>query len=406
MPTLLQINVTANAGSTGRIAEEIGLKAIASGWDSYIAYGRNERPSVSKLIRVGNDMDVKLHGIQTRLFDRHGLGSKKATIEFIKKTETIKPDIIHLHNIHGYYINYPVLFSFLQKIKTPIVWTLHDCWSITGHCSHFTYIKCEKWKTQCHSCPQKSSYPASYLLDRSKKNYILKKKLFNSVSNLTLIPVSNWLSDILKESFLQNYPIKVINNGIDTKVFKPYKNSDFRDKYNLKNKFIIMGVATAWSEGKGISDYIALSKVISYDCKIVLVGLKQNQMNDVPDNIIKLPLTTNQKQLAELYSMADVVISLSRGESFGLTIVEGFACGTPGIVYNNTAQPELITLDTGYVVENDNIDDVANAINKIKNNGKKFYSNACRNRAIQYYNKDDRFEDYISLYNEILYKTK
>jgi glycosyltransferase involved in cell wall biosynthesis len=174
----------------------------------------------------------------------------------------------------------------------------------------------------------------------------------------------------------------------------------------LKNKFIIMGVATAWSEGKGISDYIALSKVISYDCKIVLVGLKQNQMNDVPDNIIKLPLTTNQKQLAELYSMADVVISLSRGESFGLTIVEGFACGTPGIVYNNTAQPELITLDTGYVVENDNIDDVANAINKIKNNGKKFYSNACRNRAIQYYNKDDRFEDYISLYNEILYKTK
>ena len=138
------------------------------------------------------------------------------------------------------------------------------------------------------------------------------------------------MSDILKESFLQNYPIKVINNGIDTKVFKPYKNSDFRDKYNLKNKFIIMGVATAWSEGKGISDYIALSKVISYDCKIVLVGLKQNQMNDVPDNIIKLPLTTNQKQLAELYSMADVVISLSRGESFGLTIAEGFACGTIG----------------------------------------------------------------------------
>lgn len=175
MPTLLQINVTANAGSTGRIAEEIGLKAIASGWDSYIAYGRNERPSVSKLIRVGNDMDVKLHGIQTRLFDRHGLGSKKATIEFIKKTETIKPDIIHLHNIHGYYINYPVLFSFLQKIKIPIVWTLHDCWSITGHCSHFTYIKCEKWKTQCHSCPQKSSYPASYFLDRSKKIIFLKK---------------------------------------------------------------------------------------------------------------------------------------------------------------------------------------------------------------------------------------
>ncbi len=406
MPTLLQINVTANAGSTGRIAEEIGLKAIASGWDSYIAYGRNERPSVSKLIRVGNDMDVKLHGIQTRLFDRHGLGSKKATIEFIKKTETIKPDIIHLHNIHGYYINYPVLFSFLQKIKIPIVWTLHDCWSITGHCSHFTYIKCEKWKTQCHSCPQKSSYPASYFLDRSKKNYILKKDLFNSVSNLTFVPVSNWLSDLLKESFLQNYPIKVINNGIDTKVFKPYENSDFRDKYGLKGKILLLGVASIWGQKKGLNDFIELSKQLDSHCRIVLVGLTTKQIQQLPKSIIGITRTENIQTLAEIYSTSDVFINPTYEDTFPTTNLEALSCGTPVITYKTGGSPEAIDDLTGIVVERGNIKQLIKAIEQVRKNGKEHYTDACRNRAIQYYNKDDRFEDYISLYNEILYKTK
>jgi putative colanic acid biosynthesis glycosyltransferase len=232
MKKLLQINSVINSGSTGRIAEEIGQTAIDTGWESYIAYGRNERPSSSKLIKIGTDKDIKLHGLQTRLFDRHGLDSKGATTDFIRQIEKIDPDIVHLHNIHGYYINMEVLFHYLKKVNIPVVWTFHDCWPITGHCSHFTFVGCEKWKTQCYNCPQKTGYPASYLIDRSKKNFILKKELFNSLSNLTLVPVSQWLSGILKESFLQNYSIKVINNGVNTEV------SDFRNKHGLIDKFV------------------------------------------------------------------------------------------------------------------------------------------------------------------------
>jgi putative colanic acid biosynthesis glycosyltransferase len=238
MKKLLQINSVINSGSTGRIAEEIGQTAIDTGWESYIAYGRNERPSSSKLIKIGTDKDIKLHGLQTRLFDRHGLGSKGATTDFIRQIEKIGPDIVHLHNIHGYYINMEVLFHYLKKVNIPVVWTFHDCWPITGHCSHFTFVGCEKWKTQCYNCPQKTGYPASYLIDRSKKNFILKKELFNSLSNLTLVPVSQWLSGILKESFLQNYSIKVINNGVNTEVFRPSEVSDFRNKHGLIDKFV------------------------------------------------------------------------------------------------------------------------------------------------------------------------
>ena len=174
MPTLLQINVVVNSGSTGRIAEEIGQTAIANGWQSYIAYGRYERPSQSKLIRIGTDWDNKLHGLQTRLFDRHGLGSAKATKELIEQIKAINPDVIHLHNLHGYYLNIEILFNYLANANIPVVWTLHDCWPLTGHCSHFDFMNCEKWKSECNQCPQKKEYPASFGIDRSKQNFLIK----------------------------------------------------------------------------------------------------------------------------------------------------------------------------------------------------------------------------------------
>jgi putative colanic acid biosynthesis glycosyltransferase len=194
MKTLLQINTVVNSGSTGRIAEEISQSAKKAGWKSYIAFGRNERPSASELIKIGNDWDIKFHGFQTRLFDRHGLGSKSATKELVVSIEKIAPDIIHLHNLHGYYINIEVLFHYFKYANVPVVWTFHDCWPITGHCSCFSFVGCEKWKTQCFECPQKTGYPSSCFIDRSKKNYILKKELFNSLPSLTLVPVSQWLS--------------------------------------------------------------------------------------------------------------------------------------------------------------------------------------------------------------------
>jgi len=251
MRTLLQINSVVNSGSTGRIAEEIGQTAISQGWESYIAYGRNKRLSQSQLIKIGTDWDIKMHGLQTRLFDRHGLGSKSATQIFIKQIEAIKPDIIHLHNIHGYYLNIEVLFNFLASTQIPVLWTLHDCWPFTGHCVYFDFVGCKKWLTQCNNCPQTRTYPASFFLDRSTQNFNLKKELFTGVHNLTLVPVSQWLANLLRQSFLKNLPIQVINNGIDIETFKPVPSNNLRFKFKLQSKFIIIGVANIWSERKG-----------------------------------------------------------------------------------------------------------------------------------------------------------
>jgi putative colanic acid biosynthesis glycosyltransferase len=402
MKTLLQINSVVNYGSTGRIAEEIGQTAIASGWESYIAYGRYERPSASKLIRIGSDSDIQLHGLQTRLFDRHGLGSKSATHELIDEIKKIAPNIIHLHNIHAYYINIEILFNYLQNSSIPVVWTFHDCWPITGHCSHFTFVGCDKWKKLCYECPQKTSYPASYFIDRSKKNYILKKKLFNSLSNLTLVTVSQWLSDILKESFLQNIPIKVINNGINTEIFKFTDSTTFRVNNGIGDKFVLLGVATSWGDKKGLNDYVELSKRLNSDFQIVLVGLTNKQIKQLPDNILGIERTESVEELAVIYSSADIVLNLSYQESFGLTTVEGFSCGTPGIVYNATASPELIDKSTGEIVEPGDIYGLVKAINLIKKNGKEYYSGACVNRAHKLYKKEDRYREYIDLYESLL----
>jgi len=402
MKKLLQINSVVNSGSTGRIAEEIGQTAIAAGWESYIAYGRNDRPSQSELIKIGNDWDIKMHGFQTRLFDKHGLGSKSATIELIGKIEEISPDIIHLHNIHGYYINIEILFKYLRNTNIPVVWTFHDCWPITGHCAHFTFVGCEKWKIKCCDCPQKTSYPASWIVDRSEKNYYLKKELFTSLSNLTLVPVSKWLSGILEESYLQHYPLNVIHNGINTEVFKPSADNVFRIKYRLENKFILLGVATSWGSKKGLYDFIELSRHLNNDFKIVLVGLSRKQIEQLPVNILGIERTESVEELSNLYSEADIVLNLSYEETFGLTTVEGFACGTPCIVYNATASPELVDQSTGLVVEPGDINGLMEAIIQIKQNGKQFYSEACVNRAHSLYKNEDRYHEYIELYDSLL----
>lgn len=404
MKKLLQVNVVANSGSTGRIAEEIGKTAMANGWQSYIAYGRNDSHSQSQLIRIGSDWDVKMHGIQTRLFDRHGFASKKATNKLIQKIDWLKPDVIHLHNLHGYYINIELLFNYLKKTNIPIVWTLHDCWPVTGHCVYFDFIRCEKWKTQCNRCPQKATYPASYFIDRSKKNFIIKKELFSSMPNLTLVSVSQWLANIIEQSFLKNSSLRVISNGIDTDVFQPVPVKSILTKYSLDHKFILLGVANVWSPRKGLMDFVELSKKLDSDYQIILVGLTQKQINTLPKNIIGFKRTESIKELVELYSTADVVLNISYEETFGMTTVEGFACGTPGIVYNATASPELIDNATGIIVEKGDIEGLGRAIQQIKNKEKKFYTEACIERARRFYRNEDRYQEYLDLYESILVK--
>jgi putative colanic acid biosynthesis glycosyltransferase len=273
---------------------------------------------------------------------------------------------------------------------------------MTGHCAYFSFIGCDKWKTQCEHCPQKKGYPASYLMDRSYQNYRLKKELFTSVRKMTLVPVSNWLATIIKDSFLKGYPIKTIYNGVDTTVFSPRESDEIREKNKIKDKFVLLGVANVWDQRKGLNDFIRLSRLLKDDEMIILVGLTNQQMKNLPSNILGIRRTENVHQLAELYSLADVVCNLSVEETFGLTTIEGFACGTPGIVYNCTASPELVTPETGFVVEQGDLAGIRKAIDTVKSKGKAFYSAACRERAVKMFNKNDRYAEYIQLYEQML----
>ena len=405
MPTLIQINVTANWGSTGKIAESIGENAIQKGWNSYVVYGRMNNPSTSKTKKVGSMFAVGFHYIGHFLFDKEGLGSKAATKKLVEYIKDKKPDIIQLHNIHDHWLNYKVLFGYLNKTNIKVVWTFHDFWAITGHCTHFITKKCEKFIEECNDCPftQGKIFP---LIKQSKRNFYLKKSLFESNKNLTIVPVSKWVDSYVRQSFLKDKEIRVIPNGIDTTIFKPtYNNLDSLDSFLGSNEFIIMAVSSQWkSDSKGLNDYIAMSKMLKSDERIVLVGVNDDIISSLPHNIIGVKRTNNQQELASLYTRANVICSFSLAETFGLTIIEGYACGTPAVVYDNTAPPSLISQETGFVVPNKDYEAAYEAIQKIKNTGKKHYSDACIQFVQENYSKERSCNEYITLYEELLKK--
>ncbi len=400
---VLQINSVCGIGSTGRIATDIDKVLKEQGHESYIAYGRNLPNNCDNPIKIGNRLDNYLHVAKTRIFDKHGFGSKKSTKKFINKVELINPDVIHLHNIHGYYINIELLFEYLKEANKPVVWTLHDCWAFTGHCSHFDYIGCKKWETGCYGCPQKNSYPSSILIDNSKDNYTRKKEIFTGVNNLTIVTPSEWLAGLARESFLNEYPIKVINNGIDLDVFKPTK-SDFRRKYNLENKFIILGVANIWGRNKGYDYFIELSKKLNKDEIVVIVGVTEKQKSQLPDNIMGITRTNSTKELAEIYSSSDVFINPTLSDTFPTTNLESLACGTPVITFNTGGSPECIDESCGFVVEKGSLGEMLEKIRIVKENGKSSYSQECRQRVVTLYDKSDKFNEYIKLYTSYLDK--
>lgn len=401
MPKLLQINVTANWGSHGKIAEDIGKVAMSNGWESYIAYGRDTNPtSTSKLIPIGNKWDMYYHGLQTRIFDKHGLASKKATKDFIETVKQIDPDIIHLHNIHGYYINYEILFDYLSKARKPVIWTLHDCWPFTGHCAHFDAVGCNKWKTGCLNCRHINTYPIAKIYCNSANNYIRKRKAFTSVENMTLIPVSIWLSEFLDKSFLNGYPKRTIHNGIDISVFTPANIEE--DK---KNRFSIVGVASVWSERKGLNDFIKLRKHLPNEYEITLIGLNKKQIDSLPSGIKGIARTNSLTELINYYSSADVYVNPTYEDNFPTTNIEALACGTPVITYRTGGSIEAVDSQTGYIVEQGDISGLVDRIIEICDDSNKANKRvACRERAVKLYNKNDRFKEYIDLYNSVLLK--
>jgi len=402
MLKLLQIDSCLGVGSTGRITENIGKLARSEGWDTYIMHGaRYTGKSEMISLPIVSRLQEYMHISGSILFDKHGLFSTSETKRAIQLIRQINPDIIQLHCIHGYYLNYKVLFVFLAELNIPIVWTFHDCWAFTGHCGHFVHANCNKWKSGCYSCPLLGDYPKSLYFDNSQKTWLLKKDLFSRLKNITIITVSQWLDDITSESFFSKKAHFCIYNGIDTKVFVS-KSTNLREKYNLKKKIVLVAAATAWNNAKGLNDYFELCEKLPSECKLVLIGLSENQIKSLTKNIIGLPKTNNTNDLAEWYSEADVVMNLSYAETFGLTTVEGMACGTPGIVYNCTASPELITPETGFIIEPGDIDGILNAIETIKSKGKQFYSEACRIRAVSYFDQNKQFSEYIKLYKDLL----
>lgn len=397
MPTLLQINVTANWGSTGKIAEAIGSLAIARGWESYIAYGRGKPQSASQLLRIGDDIDLYAHAIESRLLDNHGLASRRATRRLLKRVAEIKPDIIHLHNIHGYYVNYPMLFDFIKEWGGPVVWTLHDCWTFTGHCSHFTFPGCQRWVDGCHDCPQTSQYPSSLWRDRSCKNYRDKKSAFTGCRDLTFVPVSDWLAGELSRSFLGGYPSVTIHNGIDLDRFRPLdlpaENADRR---------LLLGVASVWTDRKGLDAFVKMRQLLpreEYD--ITLVGLSPKQIASLPEGITGITRTESVDELVELYNRAFLYVNPTLEDTFPTTNLEALACGTPVITYRTGGSPEAIDQHTGVVVDYADVTSMAEAIVDVSRRNP-FRAQTCRQRAETLYDRDTAFNQYLNLYEQLL----
>lgn len=408
MNKLLLINTSANTTSPGRIAEEIGHAAIARGYDSYFAYGRTGRESKSKLIRIGTDWDFKIHGIESMLWDNHGFGSRVATRKFIEDVESIRPDVVNLHNIHGYYLNVDILFGYLAEKDIPIVWTLHDCWPFTGHCAYFDRYQCEKWKAGCYHCPNSKGYPKSLLLDRSKSNYLRKKEIFNKPKNIILVAVCDWMANNLMTSFLSNYPIVTIYNGVDIDVFRPrFSNEDECKAFNQKlgvqpDVKIILGVASTWDGRKGLDDFVKLRSMFDKErYAIILVGLNDKQIAALPDGIIGIKRTESVDRLAELYSLADVFVNPTYVDNFPTTNIEALACGTPVVTYRTGGSPEAVDERTGGVVNQGDVSILCEAVEYFANRKGEF-SHACRERALKNFNKQDRFDDYVRLFDRLI----
>lgn len=404
MPKIFQISLCVLNASVGGVTKQIGEKAVSKGWDSYITYTDqlHHVECSSILLKISNKFDFYEHILESRLFDNHGLASRMSTKKLIKEVERIKPDIIQIQNLHGYYVNYKILFDYIKSKQIPVVWTLHDCWAFTGHCAYFDMVGCEKWKFECRDCPNRKEYPTSWFIDRSKENYYEKIKAYANYENLYLVPVSNWLGGFCKESFLRKRMIKVIHNGIDTEVYKPSDNF-IREKLHLGGKFIILGVANGFGKRKGIDDFNKLSECLpKSEYQIILIGVSSNDREKMNPNIIGIQRTFDRQELINYYSMADVFVNPTYEDNFPTTNLEALACGTPVITYRTGGSPEAVDEYTGIVVETGNFDNLLGAINEVRCRTKKFYSKKCRQRAIREYNKNTCFDKYIDLYNKIL----
>ncbi len=393
---VVHINSYSN-GSTGHIASSIHSALLDSGNESLFAFG-NGPDIVRGGYRIGSKFDFFLHTLTTLLTGLHGYSSAFATRRLVKKLKKFNPDIVHLHNLHGGYLNLKILFNFLKKSNIKTVVTVHDCWLYTGKCYHYYEAKCDKFLDKCGKCPQLSMYPKSYFFDFTPKMLKDKKKLIGSLENLYAITISKWLQEEVERSFMGKYPVTTIRNGVNDiyRISDRELNTELDSK--LQNKFVILGVASSWNEHKGISDFLKLSELLSEDEVIVLVGNINNR--SLPDNVIAID-HTSKEELVAIYNAASVYVSMSCEETFGLTIAEALSCGTPAIVYQATACPEMITSEeVGYVAAPHNIEQVYEYICKIKTTSVNRI--AISQKAQELYSTQRMLDEYLSFYRGVI----
>jgi glycosyltransferase involved in cell wall biosynthesis len=399
---LLQINPVVRLNtSTGRIMKEIGELAMASGWESYVAYSgaRDGMPAhSSKLVPVGDKLDLAVHAVATRLFDAHGLASKRGTRQFIERIKAIDPDVIHIHNIHGYFLNYPLLFNYLQESGKPVVWTIHDCWLYTGHCYYYSAAHCNKWQTGCGHCPQKRAFPASWLFDRSACNLSDKKRAFGALENLTIVPVSNWIRQEMASSILADKHFQVIHNGIDLETFRP----EAADGEVPVEGTQILGVASIWLEEKGWSDLMKLAAMLRPDEKLVLVGkTTEEQRKQLPANVQLIERTENIGKLAALYAGSTVFVNPTWQDNYPTVNLESIACGTPVVTYRTGGSVEAVAEGTGSVVEQGDVAAMLERVRELAASDRAATAARCRERALSHFRKEDCYKNYIDLYENL-----
>lgn len=396
---IVQIN-TLPDGSTGKIASQLcDLINRENDCSAFFYCGKWKKVSSDTIHYFGTKFENFFSRILTEITGKQNMFSVFGSQFLIRSLKRIRPDVIHLHNLHLWVMNLPMLFKFIKKNKIKVVWTLHDCWAFTGHCPHFTMVECDKWKTGCYKCPQYRDYPKS-IFDNSKKMYRLKKEWFTGVENLTIVTPSEWLAGLVKQSFLKDYPVKVIHNGIDLNVFKPTE-SDFRKKYNIaENKYILLGVAFGWGKRKGLDVFIELRERLDKDkYQIVLVGTDDNADKQLPKEIISIHRTQNQTELAEIYTVADLFVNPTREENYPTVNMESIACGTPVITFKTGGSPECINEKSGMVVDCDDVDAMQKGIEEICEKHL-FSSKDCITQA-QSFDMNKRFQEYIDLYKTL-----
>lgn len=363
---VLVINSVCGIRSTGRIATDIADEYISKGHKCMVAYGRGEAPEKYRDIsyRIGTDLSVKINGLKARIFDNEGFNAKRETKQFIKWANNYNPDVLWLHNLHGYYINIEILFNWIkQRPQMQVKWTFHDCWPFTGHCAHFSLVGCQKWQTQCKNCSQKCEYPKSSLKDNSYKNYLRKKAAFCGVKDMTIITPSCWLRELVKSSFLKDYNVEVVHNTIDTEVFKPTESS-FKADNNIVDKFMVLGVASAWGKKKGLDDFIKLADMLDDSYKIVLVGLTAEQIKKIPPKILCISRTNSKEELAAIYTAADIFLNLTYEDNYPTVNLEAQACGTECITYRTGGSVESVRSEN--IIEQGDLETLVKKLNEIK----------------------------------------